>query len=155
MLNGKNKQNISAIAACKKSSLTLPPNEITIDMIAQVKKSPMHRLARLARIAGTARDNFVNLGMGSHASNGSGDGDPVQGGSRWSTLMQGRSPGTGSAAGSTEEGENGTWIPSRPPLGPRTSNTSDDSSIATMSNEAGIARDQNFKTFFANLTATI
>jgi hypothetical protein len=88
-------------------------------MIAQVKKSPMHRLARLAKIAGTARDNFVNLGMtGQSGSNGSGgyggECDSVHiSGSRWSNLMQGRSPGTGSAAGSTEDGENGTWIPSR------------------------------------------
>ena len=96
----------------------------------------MHRLARLAKMAGTARDNFVNLGMGSDSANS----DSVPPGYRWGTLMQGvgRSPGAGSAAGSTEEGENGTWIPSRPPLGPRTSNTSDDSSIATTGpNESG------------------
>jgi hypothetical protein len=72
----------------------------------------MHRLARLARIAGTARDNFVNLGLGSHsASNGSGvDCDAALPGSRFGNLIQGRSPGTGSAGGSTEEGgDNGTW----------------------------------------------
>ena len=102
----------------------------------------MHRLARLARIAGTARENFVHLGIGAHASNGSGEmiNDPAQIGSRWSALMQGKSPGNGSNAGSTEDGENGSWIPARLPLGPRTSNTSDDSSIATTTNEAIMAR---------------
>jgi len=30
----------------------------------------MHRLARLARLAGTARDNFVNLGLGGSSSSG-------------------------------------------------------------------------------------
>ena len=142
---GVNKTTILALVpvpACKKASLTLQPNEITIDMIAQVKKSPMHRLARLARIAGTARENFVNLGIGGQASNGSGEmiNDPAQIGSRWSALMQGKSPGNGSNAGSTEEGENGSWIPPKLPLGPRTSNTSDDSSIATTTNEAMMAR---------------
>lgn len=140
---------------CKKSSLTLPPNEITIDMIAQVKKSPMHRLARLAKMAGTARDNFVNLGAYGSAGYGA-EGDTVQTGLRWGNLMQGvgRSPGNGSGAGSTEEGENGTWIPSRPPLGPRTSNTSDESSIATtipnevhgLGRSSGSKRDKYSKT---------
>ena len=80
----------------KKCSLTVNTADVTIDMHESVKRSPMHRLARLAKMAGsnTAKDSHNNsldedkeLGHEATTSNGGGTTR------KWGKLIQAASGG--------------------------------------------------------------